>query len=314
MFFNKFIKRIIIIIFFLIVFISIGLLYERKEREATMKQYPPIGQFYVYNGSKIHYIKEGEGSDTIVLISGSGTASPYGDMYHLQQNLSKHTETIIYERPGYGWSDNTASKRSVTNLTNELEAVLSSATTNNRFIFVGHSMGSLEIFSFAQHYPEKVKGIVLIDGVSPQYASQMKDLVPFSIRIMKFLSNTGTLRLVSQFNQNNFIQNPYLPEDLHDMIVNITLNKIWNSTMIEERKELHHNGEIVNNGNVLGDIPLIIFSAERNPMESWKDSQKELINWSTNSTQIWVDTDNHFIHYEEPNLILKEIRNLLKVE
>lgn len=110
------------------------------------------------------------------------------------------------------------------------------------------------------------------------------------------------------------VQNPYLPKNLHEMILNITLNKIWNTNMVEKRKELNNNGEIVNRGGKLGDIPLIIFSAEKNRMNGWKESQKDLKNWSTNSKQIWVDTDNHFIHYEKPELIIKETKNLLNMK
>jgi|GEM_PF-1621219 len=314
---TKALKWLIGIFTFFIVFFLLGTIFERNQRDKTMLEYPPIGQLYNHHGTNIHYIKEGIGEETIVLLSGNGTSSPYGDMYHLQKELSKHTETIIYERPGYGWSDNTSSNRTITNLAEELKAVLDAATVNERYIFVGHSMAALEIFFFAQKYPNNVLGIVLIDGVDPKYASEMKKSVPFSILTAKFLGDTGVLRLFSTFDQNgdHLVQNPYLPKekDLHDMVLTITLTKMWNSTMIAERKELNHNGEMVNNGKKLGNIPLIIFSAEKNPMDRWKESQKNLVDWSTNAKQIWVDTDNHFIHYERPDLILEEINHLLNL-
>lgn len=55
--------------------------------EETVQKYLPAGEFYDDNSTKIHYIKKGKGSETVVFISGSGTTSPYADMYYLQKEL-----------------------------------------------------------------------------------------------------------------------------------------------------------------------------------------------------------------------------------
>lgn len=307
---NRFFKWTIAILLTLALLSIIGYIYERIARHADMKKYPPVGETVEYDGGNIHYIKKGSGAETVVFTSGSGTSSPYADMYHLQEEISSSAETIIYDRPGYGWSDITYSERSIGNIRKEMEAVLNTTSENNAYIFVGHSMAALEIFAFAQKYPEKVNGIVLIDGAHPDYASQMENLVPISIHGTRALNNVGGLRLFSNIG-GSLIQNNHFPESNHDQAAAITLNKMWNSTMIAEREALNRNGERVANGGKLGNIPLVIFSASQNPMEGWTDSQEQLPSWSDQTKQIWVDTDNHFIHYEQPERIIREINDLL---
>lgn len=306
-------KWLLLIVCMIIIFLSIGFIYEKIKRNSQAIEYPSYGKIINLDDTGLHYIKRGEGQETVVFSSGNGTPSPYIDMYHLQSEVSELTETIVYERPGYGWSDVTSSERSVDNIVNEMEVVLTDATKNDSFIFVGHSMAALEIFYYAQKHPEKVKGIVLIDGVNPSYASQMKNSLPLSIRAMKLFKDTGVIRLLSNFDsvKEQLNQNKDIPNYLKDLEVELTLHNMWNSTMIAERKRLSDNGHVVMDGNDLGDIGLVIFSAEANPMEGWKQSQDELASWSEESKQIWVDTDNHFIHYEQPEKIIEEIKALL---
>lgn len=306
-------KWVLIVLLVFLVLLATGFIYEKIRRDSNVTNYPSISNSINYNGENIHFIKKGEGKKTVVFSSGNGTASPYIDMYNLQNEISDDTETLVYERPGYGWSDQTSNERGIANITKEIEAVLNASTENEEFIFVGHSMAALEVFHYAQKHPEKVKGIVLIDGVNPEYASEMKKPVPMSIHIMKALKSTGVVRLLSNIEsvKSQLNQNKNVPDDIKDVEIERTLHNMWNSTMIAERKKLPDNGQKVIDGKGLGDIPLILFSAENNPMKGWKESQEELPSWSEDSKQIWIETENHFIHYEQPEKIVKEIKSLL---
>lgn len=310
---SKFFKFISVFIGLIILLLLFGFINENA-RGDTMGTYQPVGSFVEHEGTNIHYIKKGTGEQTVVFSAGNGTTSPYIDMYHLQNEVSAFSETVVYERPGYGWSEPSESERSVENMTAEMESVLTEATKNQSFIFVGHSMAALEIFHFAKNHPDQVDGIVLIDGVHPEYAAQMENTVPFSISVTKFLNHTGLFRLLSNFEsiKNNFVQPKDLPEELNDMALEFLLNQMWNDTMIAERKEIARNGEFVSEGSQLGDIPLVVISAKDNPMEGWRDSQETLTQWSNNAKQIWVDTSNHSVHHEEPELIIEEIKQLIQ--
>lgn len=305
-------RKLIILIVIIIVLILIGIFVEGFRQDARYI-YDPPGDFVEYEQTNLHYIKKGSGDQTVVFDSGSGTVSPYADMYHLQKEISDKAETIVYERPGYGWSDSTDRPRSTDELTREMEMVLDEASDNDSFIFVGHSMAALEIFSYAQQNPEKVDGIVLIDGVQPEYASRMDQSIPISIHLTRFLKKTGILRLLSNFEfyERQLFQNENVPDDVKDIGVGFAMDRTWNKTMLDERKAIPGNGNVVEKGD-LGDIPLVTFSASNNPMEGWEASQEKLPGMSSDTEQIWIDTDNHFIHHEEPDQIVEKIKMLLE--
>lgn len=310
---NRFLKVILILSVVFVLMVLIGFFIEGFKHNA-MDQYNPPGDFVEYEESDIHYIKKGSGDQTVVFGSGNGTTSPYADMFYLQNEISADAETITYERPGYGWSDSTDRPRTIDAMTNEIEAVLNAASDHESFVFVGHSMAALEIFSYAHKHPKKVDGIVLIDGVYPEYASEMDASIPVSIHLTKFMKNAGLIRLMSNFTffQDQLIQEEDLSDEVKEATMALTLDRMWNDTMFQEREMISDNGNQVRDKGNIGDIPLTIFSASDNQMEGWKASQEKLPEMSTQSKQIWIDTDNHFVHHEESDLVVKKIQELLE--
>ncbi|MDQ0176505.1 alpha/beta fold hydrolase [Bacillus chungangensis] len=298
-----------------IIFVVSTSIYQYIGVRTDQKNHSFLGNFIKLENEKIHFYEAGEGEVTVVFGSGSGTSSPYSDMYYLQNEISKYTNTVVYERPGYGWSDKTSKKRSVDNISEEISDVLKETSGNDSYIFVAHSMASLEVMRYAQKYPEQIKGIVLIDGVSPEFALNMENTVSTGYYFMQGLKNTGVLRLLANMDSvyEGLNTNNYLPEDLKEQNTALTLKHLWNSTMLNERKLLNENGKVVISNGDLGDIPLVILTAETSEMKGWHESQETLKSWSTNSHQILVENTNHFIHYEEPNVVIEEIKKLLSV-
>jgi pimeloyl-ACP methyl ester carboxylesterase len=85
---------------------------------------------------------------------------------HLAQAWSVDYSVLIYDRHGYGDSDSSRKSRSPENTARELNE-LSEELGIKKFILVGHSMGGLCAFMYACAYPGCVKGLVLLDPVSP---------------------------------------------------------------------------------------------------------------------------------------------------
>ena len=71
----------------------------------------------------------------------------------------------------------------------------------------------------------------------------------------------------------------------------------------------------------LGDIPLIVITGnlvdvEQNPslqwmQDIWLDIQAGLLQRSTNSTWVVAERSSHYVHTDEPELVIQEIRSLL---
>ena len=55
----------------------------------------------------------GQGDVTVVFAAGWGIPSPYVDFYPLWSELAGQARVVVYDRPGYGWSQVTPAPRSI---------------------------------------------------------------------------------------------------------------------------------------------------------------------------------------------------------
>ncbi|AXF56029.1 alpha/beta fold hydrolase [Salicibibacter kimchii] len=72
-------------------------------------------------GTEQHITVESKG-ESVVFVPGSGTSSPYADWFEIQQVLTDDAKTVVYERPGYGWSEQTDASRAIDRLVSEMDA------------------------------------------------------------------------------------------------------------------------------------------------------------------------------------------------
>ena len=56
------------------------------------------------NGYKISVFVKGQGSQTLVFLSGAGTASPILDFKDMYDGFSKEYKIVVVERTDYGYS------------------------------------------------------------------------------------------------------------------------------------------------------------------------------------------------------------------
>lgn len=309
---RKYVKGTILVALILILTLTLILFYIEKGRERPIDHHAYPGEKITYKDSKLHYYLNGEGQTTVVFLSGNGTALPYSDMHDLHHELSETTQVLVYDRPGHGWSDISDSERTVKNRVDELRHVLEA--NQNPVILVAHSMASLDAIHYSQLYSEDVQGIVLIDGVTPEYAANMENLVPLSLRVTRMFGRSGILRGLSSFDfiKNSLLPKTNYPEEMEELVLDFTISELWNDSMIEEREHLNEDGRKVISESTLGDVPLSVISARDNPMAGWPESQEEFSDWSTQVKHIWVETDNHFIHHENQDIIRNEINQLLE--
>jgi hypothetical protein len=60
-----------------------------------------------------------------------------------------------------------------------------------------------------------------------------------------------------------------------------------------------------------GDLPLIVLTAKRNPITGWQEWQTELLQLSSNSQQLFAESD-HNIHFEEPEAAIAAILQMVQ--
>jgi pimeloyl-ACP methyl ester carboxylesterase len=103
----------------------------------------------------------GSGTPAVVLEAGAGA---FGlDYYTLFELCARRTTCVLYDRASSGWSDPVDEPRSAAEIVTDLYNALGLARVNRPYLLVGHSLGGLLVRAFAQHFPEEVAGLVLID-------------------------------------------------------------------------------------------------------------------------------------------------------
>lgn len=99
----KMFKKILKIIPIIIVgLIAIGFITETTLTRLDLKKLVPPGDIVEVYGKNMHMYSVREGENTIVLIPGHGTTSPYVDFQPLWSRLSHGNRVVVVERFGYG--------------------------------------------------------------------------------------------------------------------------------------------------------------------------------------------------------------------
>lgn len=141
----------------------------------------PEGKWAKLDGHKIHYYDVGNTkSDAALVLIHGWTCN--ADFWKDSFNAFPGTRVIAVDLPGHGQSDKPRVNYSMDFFAKSVDAVVKQAGVK-KVVLVGHSMGTPVSREFYRLYPEKTRGIVLVDGtlrsffpkaVADQFVSQMK--------------------------------------------------------------------------------------------------------------------------------------------
>lgn len=141
---------------------SINLILTKQEQS----RFHPYGQRLSVDGGTMNVWRNGHAGQTMVLLSGLGTAAPAVDFAPLIRQLGAYNVFVV-ERFGYGYSDMSARPRTVENITVELHDALAKLGAPKPYILVGHSIAGFYTLSYAHRYPDEVSAVVGIDPTVP---------------------------------------------------------------------------------------------------------------------------------------------------
>src|SRR5262245_15051913 len=109
---------------------------------------------------RIAWENRGAGSEALVFVHGWA-----GDhtVWSKQMDALGPWRRIAVDLPGHGASDRPRVAYTVKRMVEALLAVLDDAQVS-RAVLVGHSNGAIAVRRFAELYPERVAGLVIVDG------------------------------------------------------------------------------------------------------------------------------------------------------
>lgn len=168
----------------------------RKAEQA----YPPEGKFIDVDGVRLHYLEKGEG-EPLVLLHGNTTMGMDFTLSGLVDMAAKRYRVIVFDRPGYGYSERPRS----TIWTSEAQAKLLHRALEmigvQRAIVLGHSLGALVAVAMALDRPSSVKSLVLSSGyyyptLRPEVPWTMQPAIPILGDVMRYTITPLTMRML----------------------------------------------------------------------------------------------------------------------
>ncbi len=302
----------LILVLFITFVIGSSYFEHRKLVEKEKDEYPAPGTLVDVNddGNKVHIYTEGEGSETLVFMSGFGASSPFYDFKVLFNKLANDYRIAVVERAGYGWSDISSSSRDLDNVLEETRRALKLAGEKPPYVLFPHSMAGLEALYWANLYPEEIKTIIGLDPLVPEYYEQREEKPSLSY-LITFLTRTGLVRHQPEVFNNNFlaVKKGYLTEKEAKIARTIFYRRVQTKNMWEEADMVETNSQFVmEQGKV--DIPFHAFISAENEEEYWKDS---IIDYTeaTGGEHFILDGD-HYIYLDYPELIAEKSRELIE--
>lgn len=160
-------------------------LTSRRTREVEAR-HPPAGRFVNVDTVRLHYAEHGApSSPVVVLLHGNGSMSTEMELSGLVECLAARYRVIVFDRPGYGYSERPDGSLSRPPAQAALFLRALERLGIREAIVLGHSWGALVAIAMALASPRRVRGIALVSGYyTPSLRLDLLLLMPMAIPLV----------------------------------------------------------------------------------------------------------------------------------
>lgn len=298
----------------------------------------PSGFYTLKDGREIHLACIGEGERTVIFLAGLGE---WGYSWReIMPTIASEARTCALDRPGTGLSGPDDRPPSLKRQADTIAAVLDAASIQGPVTVVGHSIGGLEAAIFADHYPQRVSALLLIDPTPPDFVNIFQTYAPGQAAAMKaaFVDQRGALmrecaELANEGNNNRpdecrlFSQG--LPESLaHAVEARLDDPEQW--ATLQDYAELFFrvDEQGVRVGRDYGSTPILLLEAgaagqvpadapnevKEETAKLWprvRDARYQVVSASDKGKMVVVPGASHQLHKDEPDLVIRAILEML---
>jgi pimeloyl-ACP methyl ester carboxylesterase len=280
---------------------AIGGVYETYAESRDAASPPMPGRLVDVGNHQLHLSCTGTGSPTVVLEPGLGEISAAMSAW-IAPDVAATTRVCVYDRAGRGWSESAGGPQDGAEVATDLHTLLERAGESGPYVLAGHSAGGIYVLNFAQLFPADTAGIVLLDSMHPEQYERMPEWPMFyellrrTYSVMPPLSRFGVARLMSSTSYGD------LPEPQRSQERELISTPEHNRSVRDEFDQIRVALDQAAELDSLGDLPLMIVTAQRGQSEGWFPMQEDLLQLSTNSAQIEVADAAHMDLVTDPDM------------
>lgn len=294
----------------LLLFLGATFVFHQFSLRNESKLLTLIGKQVTVNGHRMNVSVKGEGSETIVFLSGAGIASPILDFKNLTDSLSKKYKVVVVERAGYGYSEDSNQSRDVMEVLSETRQALSQAHVSGPYVIISHSMASLESLAWQEKYPNEVKALIGLDWALPASYEDLKEH-PTLITLAYWTSKIGLLRY---FPESFYIKNPTLTETERQQYKLLAYKQLMSQAMLHESRLAKENAKKVPS-SINPKIPalLLVSNGEGTTFSQseWQRYAERFASDQSNIQVVYMDAPHDLYHYQS-DAIVSRIKEFLE--
>ena len=294
----------------LLLFLLATFIFHRISLEKEKASLTPMGQQVLVNGHQINIYVEGDGPETIVVLSGAGIASPILDFKEVSESLSKRYKVVIVERAGYGYSDDSNHSRDVMEVLSETRQALSQANITGPIIILSHSMASLESLVWQEKYPDEVKALIGLDWALPSSYEDLKQNQAL-LTVAYWSSKIGLLRY---FPESFYIKNQTLIESERKQYKLLAYKQLMSQAMLHESQTVKENAKKVPS-SINPKIPTLLLVSNGQgtsfSQSEWHHFAEKFASDQSNVQVVYMDAPHDLYHYQS-DAIVSRIKEFLE--
>ena len=299
-----------IIFVVLILFLGGTFGFHQLSLQKESKLLTPIGKEVTVNGLQMNVYIKGEGSETIVFLSGAGIASPILDFKNLSDSLSKKYKVVVVERAGYGFSEDSDHSRDVMEVLSETRQALSQAHVSGPYVIISHSMASLESLAWQEKFPDEVKALIGLDWALPSSYEDLKENQTL-LTVAYWSSKIGLLRY---FPESLYIKNQTLIESERKQYKLLAYKQLMSQAMFHESQTVKENAKKVPS-NINPKIPALLMVSNGDgtsfSQSEWQRYAERFASDQSNVQVVYMDAPHDLYHYQS-DAIVSRIKEFLE--
>jgi pimeloyl-ACP methyl ester carboxylesterase len=288
-----------------------------------MRRYPPPGQMISVGGHRLHLFCQGSGSPAVVIEPGLGV--DWVSWSEIVTDLSQSVEVCVYDRAGYGWSDAGPMPRTAEQIASELHQLMT-ASHHARIVLVAHSFGGYVARVYAAKHAGTLGGMVLVDPPDHDPAAlRPAPPTPFTWSVCGFIDRLPPLgwdRVKRLYRGEQVLSPSQRTQPLpyrQRVVIASSLDQLE-----AEQSELDSRlpSQLAANAAVFpADLPFVVITPAylRPPADgdmtptpaARRERHRRLAASAALGAQVFADQSGHFVHVDQPELVLRVIRDVL---